>query len=539
MSKLRVFTAFSGYDSQCMALDLLGIDYELVGWCDIDPNAIKGHNAVYPQWADRNYGDISKIDWHSVPNFDLFTYSSPCQDFSFAGLQQGGVEGSGTRSSLLWECRKAIEIKKPKFLLLENVKALVSDKFYKTYQRWDNLLMRLGYRTFSEVLNAKHYGVPQNRERVFNVSILEGSDDSVYYGFPSRFPLRKRLFDVMDTDVSESYYLKGSKVRSLTDWDYDVLCRILLNSLDRSLFFGVIGKPDVVGCLSQSFESSGRVHTGDGCSPTVTTMGGGGLEPKVVIVNRHMPSGFVGDAGVVSSGSHNAGAVSSVLEAVSVESDGKIEVVTNCLPSKHGCGNVLDDSGISSTVMYGGGGVAFVADSTPLEPLILSPLRTEEGKERRRNGEYEFFSRFSRLSPREDGVANTLTTVSKDNYVFSPFYLGSYCGSAVELCLVEDFKDELVLAARFGEQECYHLFWVRVRKLTERECFRLMGVRSANVEKLMRSGVSKTRLYGLAGNSIVVDVLMYIFAELFHYNQLRGEFIFDKEVWEGSRDIGD
>lgn len=487
MSKLRVFTAFSGYDSQCMALDLSGIDYELVGWCDIDPNAIKGHNAVYQQWADRNYGDISKIDWHSVPDFDLFTYSSPCQDFSFAGLQQGGVEGSGTRSSLLWECRKAIEIKKPKFLLLENVKALVSDKFYKTYQRWDNLLMRLGYRTYSEVLNAKHYGVPQNRERVFNVSILEGLDDSVYYGFPSRFPLRKRLFDVMDTDVSESYYLKGSKVRSLTDWDYDVLCRILLNSLDRSLSFGVIGKPEVVGCLSQSYESSGRVLTADGCSPTVTTMGGGNLEPKVIIVNRCMSSGVVGscnsdggaaegvydskisvvahhlpslhdssrvvgDDGVVPSVLHNAGVVSSVLEALPVKLSGdKIEVAMNCLPSKHGCGNVLNDSGISSTVMYGGGGVAFVADSTPLEPLILSPLRTEEGRERRRNGEREFFSRFSRLSPREDGVVNTLTTVSKDNYVFSPFYLGSYCGSPVELCLVKDFKDEMVLAARFGE----------------------------------------------------------------------------------------
>ena len=121
MAKLRVFTAFSGYDSQCMALDLLGIDYELVGWSDIDPNAIKAHNAVYPQWADRNYGDISKIDWSRVPDFDLFTYSSPCTDFSSAGLQLGGEEGSGTRSSLLWECQKAIMCKKPKFLLLENV----------------------------------------------------------------------------------------------------------------------------------------------------------------------------------------------------------------------------------------------------------------------------------------------------------------------------------------------------------------------------------------------------------------------------------
>ena len=75
---LRVFTAFSGYDSQCLALNRLGIDYDLVGWSEIDPAAIKAHDALFPQYADRNYGDISKIDWSVVPDFDLFTYSSPC-----------------------------------------------------------------------------------------------------------------------------------------------------------------------------------------------------------------------------------------------------------------------------------------------------------------------------------------------------------------------------------------------------------------------------------------------------------------------------
>ena len=87
---LRVFTAFSGYDSQCLALNRLGIDYDLVGWSEIDPAAIKAHDALFPQYADRNYGDISKIDWSQVPDFDLFTYSSPCTDFSNAGQQAGG-----------------------------------------------------------------------------------------------------------------------------------------------------------------------------------------------------------------------------------------------------------------------------------------------------------------------------------------------------------------------------------------------------------------------------------------------------------------
>ena len=86
---IKVFTAFSGYDSQCLALNRLGIDYELVGWSEIDKYAIKAHDALFPQWAERNYGDISKVDWAQVPDFDLFTYSFPCTDISASGKQEG------------------------------------------------------------------------------------------------------------------------------------------------------------------------------------------------------------------------------------------------------------------------------------------------------------------------------------------------------------------------------------------------------------------------------------------------------------------
>lgn len=206
--KIRVFTAFSGYDSQCLALDRLkenypDFNYELVGWAEIDKYAIQAHNAIYPQWADRNYGDISKIDWDKVPNFDLFTYSSPCQDFSNAGKQAGGEEGSGTRSSLLWECRRAIIAKKPKFLLMENVAALVSQKFLPTFNKWQEELGSYGYTNFAQVLNAKHYGVPQNRERIFLVSI----HGDAWYNFPQPVRLTKRLKDVIEPVVDEKYYL--------------------------------------------------------------------------------------------------------------------------------------------------------------------------------------------------------------------------------------------------------------------------------------------------------------------------------------------
>ena len=231
MTNLKVFTAFSGYDSQCMALDRLhrhnpDFNYELVGWAEIDKYAIAAHNAVYPQWAERNYGDISKIDWAQVPDFDLFTYSSPCQDFSQAGKQAGGTEGSGTRSSLLWECRRAILAKKPKYLLMENVAALVSQKFIRLFNAWQLELESYGYRNFAKVLNAKDYGVPQNRERIFMVSVL---DEQARYEFPDPMPLPLRLKDVLEPKVDERYYLSKDKT-------LEILAKLVADQIeDRQL----------------------------------------------------------------------------------------------------------------------------------------------------------------------------------------------------------------------------------------------------------------------------------------------------------------
>lgn len=137
---LRCFFAFEGYNSQGLALDEIKkehpeFEWVCVGRSEIDKYAIKAANSIYPQNEDKNYGDISLINWEEVPDFDFFSYSSPCQDFSNAGLQKGGEEGSGTRSSLLWECRRAIEVKRPKYLMLENVKALVSKKFLPLFHK--------------------------------------------------------------------------------------------------------------------------------------------------------------------------------------------------------------------------------------------------------------------------------------------------------------------------------------------------------------------------------------------------------------------
>lgn len=134
-----------------------------------------------------------------------------CQDISTAGKQKGFVEGSGSRSSLLWECKRAIEAKRPKFLLMENVKALVHRKFMPEFQRWIDTLTELGYISFWQVLNAKDYGVPQNRERVFMVSIL----GEAAFEFPKPFPLEKRLRDVLESEVPPEFYLKDEQVQRI------------------------------------------------------------------------------------------------------------------------------------------------------------------------------------------------------------------------------------------------------------------------------------------------------------------------------------
>ena len=222
---LRLFEVCAGYGSQALALKRLAsvypdFAYELVGWCEFDPEskqpidkqpAVIAHNALHPEGIGKNYGDLTKMDWTTVPDFDLLTYSTPCQSISAAGLQHGFEEGSGTRSSIIWNVRDAVNIKRPKWLMLENVKAMVSKKFLPMFNLWQLELERMGYVNFAKVLNAKDYGVPQNRERIFLVSIradgLEALAGNIQYHFPKPFPLEKRLKDVLEEHVDEKYYL--------------------------------------------------------------------------------------------------------------------------------------------------------------------------------------------------------------------------------------------------------------------------------------------------------------------------------------------
>lgn len=306
---LKVFEAFAGVGSQRMALRNLGIEHEVVAIAEIDRFAIASYEAIHGKTL--NLGDISQIPTEYIPDHDLFTYSFPCQDISVAGKQAGLDMDSGTRSGLLWECQKVIAAKKPKYLLLENVKNLVGKRHKANFDLWLEWLVEQGYSNYWKVLNSKDFGVPQNRERVFVVSIL---GDHEPFEFPEKQELTTRLKDLLVSNVEEKYYLPAEKVEKLLAkmpkpealvWDQSQMCR------DNGAR-GVRGYTDYAPCLSAreykdprlvnesasilqignivetgnwNNPQRGRVYSQEGISPALNTVGGGGLEPKVLINN--------------------------------------------------------------------------------------------------------------------------------------------------------------------------------------------------------------------------------------------------------------
>ena len=309
MEKLRVFEAFAGYGSQSIALRNLGINYEVVAISEIDTDAIIAYCAIRDVEVEydidiekakkelmdknvgwdfkkkkssiprmnkekliklysmdklsNNLGDISIMNVESVPKHDLFTYSFPCQDISIAGEQKGIKKGK-TRSGLLYECEKIIEYHKPKYLLLENVKNLVGAKFKNQFDEWLRYLESLGYTNYWKVLNATEFNVPQNRERVFVVSILNEHD---LYEFPKPTKLDKCIRDILEDNVDEKYYIDRpfklvDRGRVKAEFTNNILVEGYLEGL--------------------SYKQISRILNKEGLCPTLDTMQGGFREPKIL-----------------------------------------------------------------------------------------------------------------------------------------------------------------------------------------------------------------------------------------------------------------
>nr|DAK75355.1 MAG TPA: Cytosine specific methyltransferase [Caudoviricetes sp.] len=352
-----------------------------------------------------------------------------CQDFSVAGKGKGGDKGSGTRSSLLWECERIIRAVKPKYLLMENVKNLLSDKHRHNFNEWFKVLEGMGYTNYYKVLNAKDYGIPQNRERIFCVSILGGGQ----YLFPNPKPLEKRLKDMLEDNVDEKYYLS------------DISVNRLLKRRD-----GLGYKPCINGEVAVTLTTKPGQRNSDNYiqEPFVVASRGRNIEN---------PSDRTAGKPTEQRLEINKTGCSNTLTSVQednyvVQQIGNI-IETNSFGGNPQRGRINSPSGCSPALntCQGGG----------LEPKILC-----------------------------DGIGNNPNKIE-----FNGFH------SISPALMASDSKNVKIYSDGY-----------RIRKLTPRECFRLMGVKDEQFNRL--HGISNSQLYKLAGNSIVVDVLEAIFKNL-------------------------
>lgn len=201
---MKVLELFGGIGACSKALEKLGINVEIADYVEIDKYAVKSFNAMHGTNFEPQ--DIRK--WDKDIEVDLIMHGSPCQDFSIAGKQAGGDIGSETRSSLMYETIRIVEKLKPKYVIWENVKNLLSKKHRHNFDAYQEAMKELGYNNHYQVLNAKDYGVPQNRERVFTVSIRNDIED--IFVFPEKQELTVKLKDVLETDVDEKYYISDA-----------------------------------------------------------------------------------------------------------------------------------------------------------------------------------------------------------------------------------------------------------------------------------------------------------------------------------------
>lgn len=764
MSKLKVTTLFSGIGAQEAGLKRLGVDFEMVGMCEIDKYAIKSYEGI--NGPTHNYGDISKID--RLDYADLLVYSSPCfprgsmvltdggykdiadiqvgdkvlthlgnwkpvirtmnngvkelvklslndgnvirctpnhkflcrdemvdcenagewveaqnigkkypiwikngergygwvtsyekdgkeevfdieveddhsftvydyivhncQDFSLAGRQAGLVseDGKQTRSGLLLEVGRLLmkmsdEGILPKYLLMENVKNLVGKKFKPAFDVWLKALEAIGYNNYWKVLNAKDYGVPQNRERVFVVSIRKDVDTHGYT-FPEPFKLNRRLKDVLETNVDEKYYLKQDLVETFIkrlakrEVSNTIRCGSA-GSIDQKHTWDLVAEPSIVqnphgynnggiikDNVAPTMTSNGSYHLNNfvcnepliaasrgrnpdnplsreaglpteqmleinqsGCSNTLTTVGKDNLvvEPNVLVQKRTEYGKMIRkdyEAGIIRESRHNMTELSPRTDGIcntitTVQKDNylcepKINVLGNYKPSGHECGRVMGVDGVSPTIKENHGAVYSIAEPQIKQLGNVFPTKTRDNPNQGRvydeNGlspalncmgggnrepcVCEGLQKVGNIYPSggqngnvycTDGISPTISSgqgvsgngIGSNNSpkIIQP--INAYAdGTAPALtahlhketvndCTKLDRHSPALGVKEVGSE-------IRIRKLTPKECWRLMDFTDEEYEAAEKAGVSKTQLYKQAGNSIVVSCLAHIFREL-------------------------
>jgi len=611
---LRLIELFAGIGSQTQALKNIGVPHKVVAISEIDKYAIQSYEAIHGKV--NNLGDIRAIE--ALPDADFWTYSFPCQDISVAGKGAGIKEG--TRSGLLFEVerlliRAAEDGTLPKYLLLENVKNLVSKKFKADFDRWLSFLSSLGYTNYWQILNAKDYGIPQNRERVFCVSIR---GDHTPFVFPEKQELKLRLRDMIDEVVDEKYYLKESTIRSIINSTFNSRRDSIksgdgvANTLMARDWKGpqCVQVGEVVGeKWDKMHDISRRVYEPSGISPTVHCQQGGNTELKIAEnfvlggLQAHQTPRTDGISPALTEAMGKGGGQTPVIIDTKKTDDKRFfkQAVETVMENECGVGDTVDAfnkkvnrSGVCPTITTRPEGfktaiLPIVEDKSDNPVIVAMRGRNPDNPSDRTAGA----PLEQRLEVNGKGLCNALTSVQKDNLVLeqgkgskeyvarrykefieekgyipemfvaynkmevddiAPTLTGqcsSASGSSAVLMMEEPIQVKVATKQGYEEAEkgdFVNITYpgsktkrgrvgkgiaqtltcgdgnavitenIRIRKLTPRECLRLMGWHDEQIDKIQAAKISGTQQYRQAGNGIVVQVLEAIFKALFFGN---------------------
>lgn len=510
---MKILSLFSGIGAFEKALDNMGVNYELVNYCEIDKYASKSYAAIHGVPESKNLGDITKVDTSKLPNdIDLISYGFPCQDISLAGKQRGftNEDGERTRSGLFFEALRLIEDLQPKVAICENVKNLTSKKFANEFQIVLESLEEAGYKNYWKVLNAKDYGIPQNRERVFIISIREDIDKG--YEFPEPFPLELRLKDMLDDVVDEKYYLSNKMISYVLDlnetqkeskWSDRCNSGELNPEVAHTLSVRGAG-----GCQRAGVSNFVLDNVDDEISVKDLKKA---IDPRIIVAGKTKSGGersrIIDTRGIATS-----------LTATDYKQPQQI-VEPVCLNSKGGRGGV---DGLQPSVqdrVYDSEAIS-TAVTTSYMPSVLVKEATKQGYAEAYDGDsinLEQPNSKTRRGRVGKGVAQTLTT-SPQQAVVEPVAAamrGRYNSDGELEQRVEisdrDYGNALTTAQK-DSMVCEPT--LRIRKLTPLECFRLMGFSDDDFYRAEKVN-SNTQLYKQAGNSIVVDVIEELYEQLF------------------------
>lgn len=453
ITHLKLFSLFSGIGGPEKALKRLGIEYELVGYSEIDKYASRSYSAVHEEPEIKNYWDITKINEKELPDFDFMTWGFPCQDISIAGKQAGIREG--TRSGLYYDGLRILKEKKPKYSLIENVKALTSKKFADTFESILQDLDDAGYNNYWQVLDAKDYGIPQHRERVFIVSIRKDIDQE--FTFPEKEELRLKLKDLLDEEVDEKYYLSDRMIKTFSDMT------------NRNGY--IRGK-----CFKPHELDDNRVAN------TIKTTAGSRPEDNYV---KRKYDEFIDENGYMPEifNPYNKTEVKDVAKTITGECGSTTSSAAHLIripeATKKGYAEASDGDGVYINRPHQKRGVVqkdkiqTIKTTPDVGVVVEKKIKYEEPLER------EGWHNMNKIVLNPDGISTTINAQSNNS--------------------LQKIKEPSL----------------RIRKLTPLECWRLMGFDDEDFYKAQGAGISNTQLYKQAGNSIVVNVLEKIFINLF------------------------